>query len=99
MTDVNLLSNPGRPRHRGFAFVGFDDEEVVKRLIKMHFVNLHGKQVEIKPMEPPNTQKNFGYMPPGMLNSPNGRPGRGYSRFGSFHQHSVPCKWSSTHLK
>ncbi|KAL5962574.1 DAZ-associated protein 1 [Taenia solium] len=64
VTDVNLLSNPGRPRHRGFAFVGFDDEEVVKRLIKMHFVNLHGKQVEIKPMEPPNTQKNFGYVPP-----------------------------------
>ncbi|VDK41501.1 unnamed protein product [Taenia asiatica] len=90
VTDVNLLSNPGRPRHRGFAFVGFDDEEVVKRLIKMHFVNLHGKQVEIKPMEPPNTQKNFGYVPPGMLNSPNGRPGRGYSRFGSFHQHSIP---------
>ncbi|VDM23824.1 unnamed protein product [Hydatigera taeniaeformis] len=90
VTDVNLLSNPGRPRHRGFAFVGFDDEEVVKRLIKMHFVNLHGKQVEIKPMEPPNTQKTFGYMSPGMLNAPNGRSGRGYSRFGSFHQHSIP---------
>nr|CDS21965.1 rna binding protein musashi [Echinococcus granulosus] len=90
VTDVNLLSNPGRPRHRGFAFVGFDDEEVVKKLIKMHFVNLHGKQVEIKPMEPPNTQKTFGYVPPGMLNTPISRSGRGYSRFGSFHQHSIP---------
>ncbi|VDN15433.1 unnamed protein product, partial [Dibothriocephalus latus] len=46
VTDVNLLSNPGRQRHRGFAFVGFDDEEVVKKLIKMHYANLNGKQME-----------------------------------------------------
>ncbi|VDL94727.1 unnamed protein product [Schistocephalus solidus] len=63
VTDVNLLSNPGRQRHRGFAFVGFDDEEVVKKLIKMHYANLNGKQVEIKPMEPPNLQKPSGFMP------------------------------------
>ncbi|KAM7541690.1 hypothetical protein Aperf_G00000001498 [Anoplocephala perfoliata] len=90
VTDVNLLSNPGRPRHRGFAFVGFDDEEVVKRLIKMHYVNLHGKQVEIKPMEPPNAQKNFNYTHPGALNAPNGRPIRGNNRFNSFHQNNMP---------
>ncbi|VUZ46358.1 unnamed protein product [Hymenolepis diminuta] len=92
VTDVNLLSTPGRPRHRGFAFVGFDDEEVVKRLIKIHFVNLHGKQVEIKPMEPPNAQKNFTYnFNPGALNTPNGRPSvRGNQRFNSFHQNNVP---------
>nr|CDS30348.1 rna binding protein musashi [Hymenolepis microstoma] len=101
VTDVNLLSNPGRPRHRGFAFVGFDDEEVVKRLIKLHFVNLHGKQVEIKPMEPPNAQKNFNYnFNPGALNTPNCRPPvRGTQRFNSFHQNNMSYgrlnHWSS----
>ncbi|CAH8470015.1 unnamed protein product [Dicrocoelium dendriticum] len=53
VTDVNLLTSPNKQRHRGFAFVGFEDEEVVKNLIRMHYVNLDGKQVEVKAMEPP----------------------------------------------
>ncbi|CAH8628067.1 unnamed protein product [Schistosoma mattheei] len=57
VTDVNLLAGQTKPRHRGFAFVGFDDEEVVRNLIKLHYLNLNGKQVEIKAMKPPNTQK------------------------------------------
>uniref|UniRef100_A0A5K3F725 RRM domain-containing protein n=2 Tax=Mesocestoides corti TaxID=53468 RepID=A0A5K3F725_MESCO len=95
VTDVNLLSNPGRPRHRGFAFVGFDDEEVVKKLIKMHYINLNGKQVEIKPMEPPNPQKTTGYMSPSVLNvHNNGRPVRGSGRINSIHSHVSYGSWN-----
>ncbi|BHF86015.1 DAZ-associated protein 1 [Sparganum proliferum] len=93
VTDVNLLSNPGRQRHRGFAFVGFDDEEVVKKLIKMHYANLNGKQVEIKPMEPPNLQKPSGFMPlHGGLNPQHGtgRPVRGGGRMNPVHPHNYP---------
>lgn len=54
VTDVNLMLDQTKQRHRGFAFVGFDDESVVKELIVRHFVTMNGKHVEIKAMEPPN---------------------------------------------
>nr|CAH8864192.1 unnamed protein product [Trichobilharzia regenti] len=54
VTDVNLMMDTNKQRHRGFAFISFDDENVVKRLINLHYVNINNKQVEIKAMEPPN---------------------------------------------
>lgn len=82
VTDVNLLPSPNRQRHRGFAFVGFDDEEVVKNLIRMHYVNLNGKQVEVKAMEPPNMQRGSGLIPGGPMpfGQSNGRAVRGGGR-------------------
>ncbi|TGZ66592.1 hypothetical protein CRM22_005235 [Opisthorchis felineus] len=79
VTDVNLLTSPNKQRHRGFAFVGFDDEEVVKNLIRMHFLNLDGKQVEVKAMEPPISQRpNYPVSPGGPIHlQANGRAVRG----------------------
>ncbi|GAA50048.1 RNA-binding protein Musashi, partial [Clonorchis sinensis] len=79
VTDVNLLTSPNKQRHRGFAFVGFDDEEVVKNLIRMHFLNLDGKQVEVKAMEPPISQRpNYPISPGGQIHlQANGRAVRG----------------------
>ncbi|CAH8864667.1 unnamed protein product [Trichobilharzia szidati] len=54
VTDVNLMMDTNKQRHRGFAFISFDDENVVKQLINLHYVNINNKQVEIKAMEPPN---------------------------------------------
>uniref|UniRef100_A0A0X3PGX7 DAZ-associated protein 1 n=1 Tax=Schistocephalus solidus TaxID=70667 RepID=A0A0X3PGX7_SCHSO len=54
VTDVNLMMDANKQRHRGFAFIGFDDENVVNRLINMHYTTMNNKQVEIKAMEPPN---------------------------------------------
>nr|CDS28720.1 rna binding protein musashi [Hymenolepis microstoma] len=54
VTDVNLLIDPVKQKHRGFAFIGFEDEKTVNRLINMHFLTIGNKKVEIKAMEPPN---------------------------------------------
>ncbi|CAL8071284.1 unnamed protein product [Calicophoron daubneyi] len=60
VTDVNLMMDSNKQRHRGFAFVGFEDEAVVKRLISLHYVTMNNKQVEIKAMEPPNFGRKIG---------------------------------------
>lgn len=60
VTDVNLMMDSNKQRHRGFAFVGFDDESVVNRLINMHYITMNNKQVEIKAMEPPNFGRKSG---------------------------------------
>ena len=51
---VHLMLDQSKQRHRGFAFVGFDNEEAVQRLVEMQFIEMGGKSVEIKAMEPPN---------------------------------------------
>ncbi|KAH8866946.1 Heterogeneous nuclear ribonucleoprotein 27C isoform 1 [Schistosoma japonicum] len=88
VTDVNLLAGQTKPRHRGFAFVGFEDEEVVRNLIKLHYLNLNGKQVEIKAMKPPNTQKSDYQVTSNAILSVqgNGRPVRGSQK----KQYSTP---------
>ncbi|VDP76792.1 unnamed protein product [Echinostoma caproni] len=63
VTDVNLMMDSNKQRHRGFAFVGFEDEAVVKRLIGLHYVTMNNKQVEIKAMEPPNFGRKIGSVP------------------------------------
>ncbi|KAF6769843.1 hypothetical protein AHF37_12116 [Paragonimus kellicotti] len=62
----------------GFAFVGFDDEEVVRNLIRLHYLNIDGKQVEVKAMEPPISQRvGYASFPGGPLPQANGRAVRG----------------------
>ncbi|THD26791.1 Heterogeneous nuclear ribonucleoprotein 27C [Fasciola hepatica] len=63
VTDVNLMMDSNKQRHRGFAFVGFEDEAVVKRLIGLHYVTMNNKQVEIKAMEPPNFGRKISSVP------------------------------------
>lgn len=41
-----------KKKSRGFGFLSFEDEESVERCVSEHFVNLNGKQVEIKKAEP-----------------------------------------------
>ncbi|KAL5107072.1 DAZ-associated protein 1 [Taenia crassiceps] len=60
VTDVNLMMDPNKQRHRGFAFIGFEEETVVNRLINMHYLMMGNKQVEIKAMEPPNFGRKSG---------------------------------------
>ncbi|CDI97078.1 rna binding protein musashi [Echinococcus multilocularis] len=60
VTDVNLMMDPNKQRHRGFAFIGFEEEIVVNRLISMHYLTMGNKQVEIKAMEPPNFGRKSG---------------------------------------
>ncbi|PAA52794.1 hypothetical protein BOX15_Mlig020819g1, partial [Macrostomum lignano] len=80
VTDVNLMMDLSKQRHRGFAFVGFEDETTVKRLIQTHYVQLNGKQVEIKAMEPPNYSRRV-QGPPGVGGGPvPTAPGRGRGR-------------------
>ncbi|KAM0726072.1 Heterogeneous nuclear ribonucleoprotein 27C [Formica fusca] len=47
----------------GFGFLSFEDEEAVDRCIAEYFVNLNGKQVEIKRAEPQDssTKMNDGH--------------------------------------
>uniref|UniRef100_A0A1I8FNA9 RRM domain-containing protein n=1 Tax=Macrostomum lignano TaxID=282301 RepID=A0A1I8FNA9_9PLAT len=43
-----------KQRHRGFAFVAFDDERV-PALVQLHYVDICGRLVEVKAMKPPNS--------------------------------------------
>ncbi|CAH8870583.1 unnamed protein product [Trichobilharzia szidati] len=97
VTDVNLLAGQTKQRHRGFAFVGFEDEEVVKNLIRLHYLNLNGKQVEIKAMKPPNTQKPEYQTSPNVVTTVqgNGRPVRGQKKqYGPPQSNGSCATWS-----
>nr|ANE21799.2 DAZ-associated protein 2 [Schmidtea mediterranea] len=58
ITELTLMKDQSGHRHRGFAFVAFDDEAVVKQLINDHILTIGNKQVEIKPMEPQANRNN-----------------------------------------
>lgn len=45
VTDVNLMKDTTRQRHRGFAFVAFTDMQVVKDLIEKRHLNIKGRPV------------------------------------------------------
>jgi len=50
--EVVIMYDQERRRTRGFGFVSFETDDPVERLVAEHFVNLNGKQVEIKRAEP-----------------------------------------------
>lgn len=41
-----------KKKSRGFGFLSFEDEASVERVTAEHYINLNGKQVEIKKAEP-----------------------------------------------
>ncbi|XP_057332586.1 heterogeneous nuclear ribonucleoprotein 27C isoform X2 [Microplitis mediator] len=50
--EVVIMYDQEKKKSRGFGFLSFEDEEGVDRCVAEHFVNLNGKQVEIKRAEP-----------------------------------------------
>ncbi|XP_021968013.1 heterogeneous nuclear ribonucleoprotein 27C isoform X1 [Folsomia candida] len=52
VVEVVIMYDQERRRTRGFGFVSFESDDPVERLVAEHFVNVNGKQVEIKRAEP-----------------------------------------------
>ncbi|XP_063979200.1 uncharacterized protein LOC135163575 isoform X3 [Diachasmimorpha longicaudata] len=50
--EVVIMYDQEKKKSRGFGFLSFEDEDAVDRCVSEHFVNLAGKQVEIKRAEP-----------------------------------------------
>ncbi|XP_078053661.1 heterogeneous nuclear ribonucleoprotein at 27C isoform X8 [Augochlora pura] len=50
--EVVIMYDQEKKKSRGFGFLSFEDEDAVDRCVAEHFVNLNGKQVEIKRAEP-----------------------------------------------
>lgn len=50
--EVVIMYDQEKKKSRGFGFLSFEDEESVDRCVAEHFINLNGKQVEIKKAEP-----------------------------------------------
>lgn len=55
--EVVIMYDQEKKKSRGFGFLSFEDEESVERCVSEHFVNLSGKQVEIKKAEPRDSNK------------------------------------------
>lgn len=55
--EVVIMYDQEKKKSRGFGFLSFEDEEAVERCVSEHFVNLSGKQVEIKKAEPRDSNK------------------------------------------
>ncbi|RZF38613.1 hypothetical protein LSTR_LSTR010712 [Laodelphax striatellus] len=55
--EVVIMYDQEKKKSRGFGFLSFEDEEAVERCVAEHFVNLSGKQVEIKKAEPRDSNK------------------------------------------
>nr|WPK95959.1 heterogeneous nuclear ribonucleoprotein at 98DE [Oiovelia hamadae] len=55
--EVVIMYDQEKKKSRGFGFLSFEDEEAVERCVGEHFVNLSGKQVEIKKAEPRDSNK------------------------------------------
>jgi len=91
--EVVIMYDQERRRTRGFGFVSFETDDPVERLVSEHFVNLHGKQVEIKRAEPRDgrgggmgRQSGWGAMmgnPMGHMGGPPGGMMQGYQGWGT----------------
>ncbi|CAG9766647.1 unnamed protein product [Ceutorhynchus assimilis] len=86
--EVVIMYDQEKKKSRGFGFLSFEDEDSVDRCVSEHFVNLNGKQVEIKKAEPRDgsggnkmggNDGNSAWGPPqapmGMMQGPNGQMG------------------------
>ncbi|XP_021936639.1 heterogeneous nuclear ribonucleoprotein 27C isoform X5 [Zootermopsis nevadensis] len=74
--EVVIMYDQEKKKSRGFGFLSFEDDEAVDRCVAEHFVNLNGKQVEIKKAEPRDSGK-MGDGPPGQWGPPQGGPPMG----------------------
>ncbi|XP_077284915.1 heterogeneous nuclear ribonucleoprotein at 27C isoform X2 [Arctopsyche grandis] len=50
--EVVIMYDQEKKKSRGFGFLSFEDELSVERVTQEHYINLKGKQVEIKRAEP-----------------------------------------------
>lgn len=50
--EVVIMYDQEKKKSRGFGFLSFEDEASVDRVTGEHYINIHGKQVEIKKAEP-----------------------------------------------
>ncbi|XP_050443369.1 heterogeneous nuclear ribonucleoprotein 27C-like isoform X2 [Adelges cooleyi] len=55
--EVVIMYDQEKKKSRGFGFLSFEDDDAVDRCVAEHFVNLSGKQVEIKKAEPRDSNK------------------------------------------
>ncbi|XP_005999923.1 DAZ-associated protein 1 isoform X1 [Latimeria chalumnae] len=51
VTEVLLMYDAEKQRHRGFGFITFEDEQSVDQAVNMHFHDIMGKKVEVKRAE------------------------------------------------
>lgn len=50
--EVVIMYDQEKKKSRGFGFLSFEDDASVERVTSEHYINLNGKQVEIKKAEP-----------------------------------------------
>ncbi|XP_037796238.1 heterogeneous nuclear ribonucleoprotein 27C-like isoform X4 [Penaeus monodon] len=79
--EVVIMFDQEKKKSRGFGFLSFETEEAVDRAVAEHFVNINGKQVEIKKAEPRDASKaqeesgQWGTPPDNQWGMPVGPPG------------------------
>lgn len=83
--EVVIMYDQEKKKSRGFGFLSFEDDASVDRVTGEHYINLNGKQVEIKKAEPRDgsgggkiSNENSQWGPPqgasiGMMQGPNGQ--------------------------
>ncbi|KAF2343448.1 RNA recognition motif domain, partial [Trinorchestia longiramus] len=55
--EVVIKFDQEKKKSRGFGFLSFESDDAVERAVAEHFVNINGKQVEIKKAEPRDANK------------------------------------------
>lgn len=88
VTEVVIMYDQEKKKSRGFGFLSFEDENSVDCVTNERYINLNGKQVEIKKAEPRDGSANYNKMnndtsqwshhqgqPMGMMQGPNGQMG------------------------
>ncbi|XP_045775538.1 heterogeneous nuclear ribonucleoprotein 27C isoform X6 [Maniola jurtina] len=73
--EVVIMYDQEKKKSRGFGFLSFEDEISVERVTQEHFINLNGKQVEIKRAEPRDGSGKLGSGGGGMGGGMGGAPG------------------------
>lgn len=77
--EVVIMYDQEKKKSRGFGFLSFEDDASVDRVTSEHYINLNGKQVEIKKAEPRDgsggSVGNMGGMGGGKINNDNSQWG------------------------